>query len=191
MGAYFITQMEQFKKTMKHNTFQLLKRFRRSHSGATALEFAMIIPVLMYVFMAIIEVALMFFASVNIDGAAIDAARRIRTGQAQGSGDAETDFSTAFCNGLSSAIPCGNVFYDVRTVASFSAVSLTTDTDPVTGDPITYGFAAGGAGDITVVRAMYYWSFNTPLIGQFFESGAGTNKRLLVSTVVFQTEPYE
>lgn len=165
--------------------------FRKSDSGVTAVEFAMLAPVLMYVFMGILEIALMFFAAVNIDGAAIDAARRIRTGQAQNSGDAASDFNTAFCAGLSGTISCGSVFYDVRTVSSFSSVSLATVTDPDTGDPITYGFSAGGAGDIIVVRAMYYWDFTTPLIGTFFESSAGSNRRLLISTVVFRTEPYE
>lgn len=169
----------------------ILQRFTTSQSGATAVEFAMLAPVLLYVFMGIIEISLMFFAATNIDGAAIEAARRIRTGQAQTTGDAETDFSSTFCAGLSGAISCGSVFYDVRSVSSFSSVSLTTDTDPDTGDPITYGFTAGGAGDITVVRTMYYWDFATPLIGQFFESSSGSGKRLLISTVVFQNEPYE
>ena len=168
-----------------------LKRFKSSQSGATAVEFAMLAPVLLYVFMGILEISLMFFAAVNIDGAAIEAARRIRTGQAQTTGDAATDFNTAFCAGLSGAVSCGSVFYDVRSVSTFSSVNLDTETDPDTGDPITYGFTAGGASDITVVRAMYYWDFTTPLIGTFFESSAGSNKRLLISTVVFQNEPYE
>ena len=155
------------------------------------MELALLAPILMYQLMGIVEVSLMFFAAVNIDGAAIDAARRLRTGQAQNTGDAQTDFSTSFCASLSGTLPCGSVFYDVRTVASFSSVSLLTEIDPDTGEPITYGFTAGGANDITVVRVMYFWNFTTPLIGQFFETIGGTNKRLLISTVVFQNEPYE
>lgn len=166
-------------------------RFKRSCAGATAVEFALLAPVLMYLLMGIVEISLMFFAAVNIDGAAIDAARRIRTGQAQTTGDAESDFSSAFCAALSGTIPCGSVFYDVRTVASFSSISLTTEIDPDTGEPITYGFTAGASNDITVVRAMYFWSFATPFIGQFFETVDGSNQRLLISTVVFQIEPYE
>jgi len=169
----------------------MMNRFRTSIDGTTAVEFAMLAPVLMYIFMGILEISLMFFAAVNIDGAAIDAARRIRTGQAQTSGNAQTDFDSAFCAGLSGAISCSDVFYDVRTVSNFTSVSLTTDIDPVTGDPITYGFTAGGAGDIIVVRAMYYWDFATPLIGKFFETTSGSSRRLLTSTVVFRTEPYE
>lgn len=175
---------------MKHQR-RLLRRIQGCENGATAVEFALVAPVLMFIFMGILEVALMFFAYVNLDGAAIDAARRVRTGQAQLSGDPLTDFNTTFCAGLSSAITCSNVFYDVRTVSNFSSASLTTEFDPVTGDPIVYGFAAGGAGDIIVVRAMYYWNFTTPMISTFFETTPGTDKRLLISSVVFQNEPYE
>ena len=156
-----------------------------------AVEFAMIAPVLMYLMMGIIEIALMFFATVNVDGAAIDAARRIRTGLAQSSGDAETDFTTAFCGVLSTVVMCADVFYDVRTVDNFTDATLETEIDEDTDEPVTYGFSAGNADDIIVVRAMFYWDFTTPLIGQFFETTAGTDKRLLVSTVVFQNEPYE
>ncbi|HEY9163815.1 MAG TPA: TadE/TadG family type IV pilus assembly protein [Magnetovibrio sp.] len=168
-----------------------LQTFKRSDDGATAVEFALIAPVLAFMFIAILEVSMMFFASVNLDSAAIDAARRIRTGQAQSTGTPEADFVSALCSKLDSIITCGNVFYDARQVNSYSAISPTVSYDPTTGEPVTYGFSVGGSGDIVVVRAMYLWHFNTPSIGMFFETVAGSNNRLLASTVVFQNEPYE
>ncbi|HEY9079914.1 TadE/TadG family type IV pilus assembly protein [Magnetovibrio sp.] len=169
---------------------RFLNRFFRASDGAAAVEFALISPVLVFVFMAIMEVSVMFFASANIDGAAIDAARRIRTGQNQSSADPASDFSTALCGSLSSAINCGSLFHDVRTVTSFATIDLSTEIDPVTGEPITYGYSSGSASDIVVVRVMYYWDFVTPFIGRFL-SDAGSNRRLLASTVVFQNEPYK
>ena len=169
----------------------IIRLFKRSESGATAVEFALIAPVLVLIFMAIIELSIMFFVSVNIDGAAIEAARRIRTGQTQSSGDPETDFTSTLCANLNSMISCGNVYYDSRVMGAYSAVSLGIEYDPDTGEPITYGFNAGGSGDILVVRVMYSWSINTPLIGSIFETTPGTNKRLLMTTSVFQSEPYE
>jgi len=132
----------------------------------------------------------MFFATANIDGAAIEAARRIRTGQNQSSADPSSDFSTALCADLSAMIDCGKLFHDVRTVSTFASVSLDTEIDPDTGEPVVYGFSSGGAGDIVVVRVMYYWDFVTPFIGTYL-SDTGSNRRLLTSTVVFQNEPYE
>lgn len=168
----------------------ILKRFKSNADGATALEFALVAPILFFIFLAILEVSVMFFAAANIDGSAIEAARRIRTGQSQASADAATDFYDTLCSLLSSSMSCGDVFYDVRTVSTFASVDLETTYDPDTGEPITYGFSAGGAEDIVVVRVMYYWDFVTPLIGAYLDN-TGSGKRLLSSTVVFQNEPYE
>ena len=167
-----------------------LKRFPSNTDGATTVEFALIGPLLVLIFMAILEVSIMFFAAASIDGAAIDAARRIRTGQNQSTADPASDFSTSLCSSLSSIINCGSIFHDVRTVTTFASVDLETAIDPVTGEPVTYGYTAGGAESIVVVRVMYYWDVVTPLISTFFSNSA-SGKRLLSSTVVFQNEPYE
>lgn len=167
-----------------------LSRFKTSERGATAVEFALLAPVFVYVLMGIIEVSLFFFASANLDGAAIDAARLVRTGQAQSSADPEDTFYTEFCGKLF-MFSCGDVFYDVRTVSDFSSADVDYEIDEDTGEPVTYGFSSGGASDIVVIRAMAFWEFNTPLIGQFFENSSVADKRFLISTVAFQSEPYE
>jgi len=172
-----------------------LKTFKRSDEGATAVEFAIIAPVFMFIVVAIIEVSLIFFATVNLDGAATEAARRIRTGQAQQSGDALTDFTTTLCTQLDTMFDCAKLQKDVRTMASFSAIQAAVNVgieyDPITGDPITYGFSSGASGDIVLVRVMYLWTIQTPMIGTIFETQPGTNKILLASNVIFQNEPYE
>lgn len=169
--------------------------FKRSDDGATAVEFAIIAPVFMFIVMAIIEVSLIFFATVNLDGAATEAARRIRTGQSQSSGNALTDFTTTMCTQLDTMFDCDFVQTDVRVMSSFSAIQTAVDLgveyDATTGEPITYGFDSGVSSDIILVRVMYLWSINTPLIGTIFETQSGTNKILLASIVVFQNEPYE
>lgn len=169
----------------------LFKRFKKSTRGATAVEFALVAPVLVFVLMAIVEVSMMTFAAISLDGSAIDVARRIRTGQAQASGDAMADFSNSLCSQLDSMLTCGSLFYDARIMTNYSSISLATEYDPDTDEPIVYGFSAGTSGDIVVVRVMYWWTINTPMISIFFETAPGTNKRLLASTVVFQNEPYE
>lgn len=172
-----------------------LLRFKRSDDGATAVEFAIIAPVFMLITMAIIEVSLIFFATVNLDGAATEAARRIRTGQSQQTADPVTDFETTLCTQLDTMFDCAKLQKDVRTMGSFSAIQTAVNAgvqyDPITGDPITYGFSPGASGNIVIVRVMYMWSINTPLMGTIFETTPGTNKILLASTAVFQNEPYE
>jgi Flp pilus assembly protein TadG len=166
-------------------------RFKHADEGATAVEFALVAPIFLLIIFAIFEVSLMFFASVNLDGAAIEAARRIRTGQSQHSADPLVDFKSSLCSQLDTMINCNALFYDARVMNTYSSISLATEYDPVTGEPITYGFSAGTSGDIVVVRLMYTWTINTPMVGAFFENTPGTSKRLLASTVVFQNEPYE
>ncbi|MFC1673156.1 TadE/TadG family type IV pilus assembly protein [Pseudomonadota bacterium] len=166
-----------------------LNSFPRAEDGATAVEFAMIAPVLALVFMAIIEVSMMFFSAVNVDGAAVDAARRIRTGQSQLSADPATDFNTAFCNGLNSAITCADITYDVQTISNFASADLAIPLDE-DGNPIPATFNAGTAGDIIVIRITYYWTFHTPMIANLFADNAGDNRRRMTSTVTFRNEPY-
>jgi len=48
-----------------------LYRFKQSDAGATAVEFALVGPIFLLLMFAIFEVSLMFFAAVNLDGAAI------------------------------------------------------------------------------------------------------------------------
>src|ERR1035441_3383872 len=60
-----------------------LRRFRRSRRGSAAVEFALVAPLFFALLFAIIETALMFFASQVLETVTQDSARMILTGQAQ------------------------------------------------------------------------------------------------------------
>lgn len=165
----------------------LAYRFLRDHRGATAVELALVLPVFLYLLIGIVEMSLMFYARTMVDGAVLEAGRQIRTGQAQLSGDTLTTFTTQLCNSLYGAYDCGNISIDVRTFSSFSSVSIPIELDD-DGVPITQ-FSAGGSGEITAVRAIYNWTFFTPMIGILF--GTTDTTIQLTMTTVFQNEPYE
>ena len=92
---------------------------------------------------------------------------------------------------------------DVKTFATFSTATIADlivngngdlvydDGDDDDSNDVLYvtEFSAGGAGEITVVRAIYYWDFTTPFIGNMLAEN-GTSK-YLSTTVVFRNEPYE
>ena len=146
-------------------------RFCRDNGGAIALEFALILPVFFYLLIGIIELSLLFFASTVMDGAVVDAARKIRTGQVQSSDDPLAVFQTELCGSIV-FLSCNDLTLDVRTFESFSSVnlptvSLNTDGVLVGGDNEAFGggFSAGAAREITVVRVIYPWEFFTPMIG--------------------------
>ena len=61
----------------------LLRRFRRNGDGSAVVEFALVAPMFLALLFAIIETALMFFASQVLETVTQDSARVIMTGQAQ------------------------------------------------------------------------------------------------------------
>ena len=60
-----------------------LRRFRRNRRGSAAVEFALVAPVFFALLFAIIETAIMFFATQVLETMTQDAARAVLTGQAQ------------------------------------------------------------------------------------------------------------
>jgi len=148
---------------------------------------AIIAPVLLTIVFGILEVGFMMSKNVVMDGASRDAARQIRTGQAQNSGDAIGTFKNALCNELTGYIACSDLVFDVRSFATFTAVTLPAMYD-AQGKPTTQ-FVPGGPGQIVAARVSYRYQFIAPLVGKLF-SPDGSNSILLMSTVVFKNEPY-
>ena len=84
---------------------------------------------------------------------------------------------------------CDRLQYDVRTIESFSGADTSLSVDEE-GNMTEMGFETGGVSDIVIIRAAYLYPMMTPLIGQFFADYPG-NRKLLLSTVVMRTEPYD
>jgi Flp pilus assembly protein TadG len=176
---------------------RLFGRIRRwlgalGDSGAAAVEFAIVGTVFMLMLLASFEFGYMLFIQSVLDNAARDAARLIRTGQAQESADAETTFQTLLCNDVGSLIGCGNILYQALVFNDWgdaqTSVNNGVTRDKSTGALVSAGFSPGTQGQILVVTVTYNYSFFTPWIGGLV--GNGTNSAFLQSTVVFQNEPY-
>ncbi len=160
--------------------------------GVTSVEFAIVGSLFLLLLLAIFELGYMVFVQSVLDSSARTAAREIRTGQAQGTGNAQTDFQTVLCAEVSSIIGCSNMIYQVQKFANWSATQTAINTaparDPVTGKLIVAPFSAGTCGDIVAVQVMYDYKFFTMWIGQLL--GNSSQSTLLMSTVVFQNEPF-
>lgn len=164
-----------------------LRALLRDNRGVAAVEFALLAPPLFLLLAGILEVSLMFFTSAVMEGATKEAARQIRTGQIQESGDPVTTFQNQLCDSLFIAIDCTEVVFNVQTFSSFGAVSMPVEVDE-DGEVVNIGFNPGGSGAITVVRTIYRWKFITPMIDKVLPAGLGGH--MLVSTAAFQNEPY-
>jgi Flp pilus assembly protein TadG len=179
----------------------MLRRLRRNDRGSAAVEFALVAPVFFALLFAIIETAIMFFASQVLETIAQNSARMVLTGQAQTGAVAacqvsgvstactQATFKTYVCSQIPALFDCNSIYVDVSSFTSFSTVTLPSHIDGAGNFDQTTGYSAGGPGDIVVVRLFYQWPLFVTGLGYNISNLTG-NKRLLVATAAFKNEPY-
>jgi Flp pilus assembly protein TadG len=173
-----------------HASFRtLLRRFRRSGRGSAAVEFALVAPLFFALLFAIIETALMFFASQVLETVTQNSARMIFTGQAQTQAFTASQFKTFVCGQIPALFTCSSMYVDVQSYTSFSSINLSTQIDS-NGNFVNNNmqYSPGGPGSIVVVRVFYPWQLFVTGLG-FNMSNLTGNQRLLVATAAFQNEP--
>jgi Flp pilus assembly protein TadG len=168
-----------------------VRRFARGEDGIAAVEFGIVAAPFLALMFAIMETAIVFFASQTLETAVADSARLIMTGQAQSSSFTEAQFKSAVCAKILGLFDCANgIKIDVQTYSSFSSISTAKPIDS-NGNLLTnFGYAPGAPGDIVVVRLMYEWPIYVSLLGFSLNDMAG-NKRLIIATAAFRNEPYQ
>lgn len=170
-----------------------LKRWRADESGATAVEFGMVITPFMFLLFGIIAIGLYFFTVFTLENAVEQASRQIRTGAAQQSGLTADQFKTALCSYLPGNMACdGSLQVNVKNYpnsASITAASLPTCLDSGGNLSATSSYTPGGANVIVLVWVCYEWTLagKIPLLrlGDMANGSA-----LIQATTTFRTEPY-
>ena len=179
----------------------LSRRFKRNESGATAVEFAMVLaPFLAFTF-GIITVGLHYLATNSLEKAVHDASRQIRTGQAQQASMTAQEFKAEVCRRSAPHIDCTKLQVHMASYDSWTAVTppncvdnTSTLTQGVGGtDPITNN--VGGASKKVLVTACYNWPVAKYLPHWLFGNSNASKLQdgglLMQTSAVFQTEPYE
>lgn len=174
----------------RSRAFKFARGFARRQDGAAAVEFALVAMPFLALLFAIIETALVFFASQLLESATADAARLIMTGQAQTEGLTQQTFKDQVCARIVALFDCANgVQVDVETFSSFGGVSMTNPLDSSGKlDTSKFQYSPGGPGDIVVVRVVYQWPIVVSMLGL---SNMAGNSRLMVATAAFRNEPYQ
>lgn len=168
----------------------ILRRFRRNRSGTAAVEFALVAPIFFAVLFAIIELAMIFFASQVLETVTQDTARLIMTGQAQNAGFTQAQFKNAVCAKLTTMFDCVNgIAIDVQSYKTFASVDISNPIDSGKNFVPPNNYLPGAAGDIVVVRLFYKWPLYVTGLG-FNPANLSGNQRLLTATAAFQNEPY-
>lgn len=167
------------KRARRRRADPKLNRFQR---GIASLEMALVAGPVFLALMAVIEIGYTQLISTVLDIGVDEAARQIRTGQVQQSGNPITTFNNILCNRVSSVLSCSDLVVDARNYSQFSGLP-----DMSIPEQGSTSFQTGNAGDIIVVRVAYPWSFKTPML----ESAMGNWASNIVSSFVFRNEPYE
>jgi Flp pilus assembly protein TadG len=146
---------------MNTSGFRIGARSRRGQRGATAVEFAIIAPLLIFVICMIIDLGLLFWVTLTMQYAVHEGARYAVTGQSNLDPDsADPQRYLA-------------VIQDIQD-ASMGLYTLVNPSISVTvnGVPSTYGSNMfGGPGDLIVLQLNCTWPLLTPLLKPFFLNG--------------------
>jgi len=167
-----------------------VRRFARQQKGTAAVEFGLVAAPFLALIFAIMETAVVFFASQALETAVADSARLILTGQAQTQSYTQSQFKNAVCAKIYGLFDCQNgVYVDVNTFSSFSNVTMNNPVDANGNFVNNFSYKPGGPGDIVVVRLFYQWPVYVSLLGFNLQNMSG-GKRLLAATAAFRNEPY-
>ena len=101
-----------------------VRRMIKSENGAAAVEFSLVAFPFFMVMGCICETGIMLFTEYSIQAGVQDAARQIRTGQAQNSSMSAENFKSKICEITGIVIDCeSKVTVYVRPATSFSALA--------------------------------------------------------------------
>ncbi|HZP21535.1 MAG TPA: TadE/TadG family type IV pilus assembly protein [Bauldia sp.] len=166
-------------------------RFRRDQSGATAVEFGLLALPFFALLMAIIQVAMVFFATQAMETGVLNASRLIRTGQAQQQSMSAATFKQKICDaaGILFVNCTSNLVLDVRTYSTFGSVDLAPPVDSNGNLITTWTFSPGSGSSIVVVRAFYEWPVWSKLLS-FNLSNLNDGNHLIAAVTAFRNEPF-
>jgi Flp pilus assembly protein TadG len=167
------------------------RRLADCSAGASAVEFAIVAPMLISLVLAILQVALIVFATQALETIASQASRQILTLQAQNQSLTQSTFQTAVCSNIVALFNCNSLMIDVQTYSSFSsavtsAPALNFDANGNVTN--SWQFNPGNAGSIVVMRIMYQWPVFLGPLGLNL-SNLSNGNRLLMATAAFKNEP--
>jgi Flp pilus assembly protein TadG len=164
----------------------------RDDQGVTVVEFALLAPIFFTMIFAILETAMVFFASQVLDSAVEDASRKIRTGEAQTAGFQMTDFRSLLCDSTFGLFDCAQIRLNVRNIGSFAAANepvVQNCTEIACSWTLEELFLPGVGREVVQVRAFYRWPLVITL-PYFNLKNQPDNYRLIAGTRVFRNEPF-
>jgi Flp pilus assembly protein TadG len=171
-------------------TPRMFRRLVRNSDGVSAIEFALIGPVVIALLVAILQTGVVFLYQQVLQTAATQAGRLIMTGQAQTQNLSSAQFVQDVCTDAGSLFTCSKLSANVQKFSSFSGMSMA---NPISGGAFSSSgmtFNMGGPGDIVLVQVFYQLPVSGGPLG-FTLANTSNGNAVLVGTAVFRNEPYQ
>ena len=158
--------------------WRLLRRFRKQNDGAAAVEFALVALPFFGLVIAVMELAIYFFAARFLEDGLFNASRKVLTNRLDTATICST-FPTAVKNELSGWFNPSKVTITVTPLASFTATGTAVD---LANGSCTFG----ASGQTVIIRASYAYPFQG---FRFIGGGAVLGKGYaLTAATAFQVE---
>lgn len=169
---------------------RLAAKLRQDRRGAAMVEFALIaLPFLILVF-GIFEVGLVTWGGLELDNATSDAARLVRTGQAQSGKFDANRLKQEVCARVSLLFDCTTKLrMDIRTFVTFSAMTAPQPLNAQGAFQDSYSYQPGGPEQIVLMSTYYEWPLLN-IVSSMSLGNMGSGNRLLQASAAFQNEPF-
>lgn len=158
------------------------KSSNRERRGVTAIEFALLAPVLFTFLIGIVEVSLMLLAQHLLENATYNASRTAKTGYVAASKtqlETVTEVLHSRLSGLAPLLDPTKVSITYTTYANLSNIGVTGQGTE----------SLGTASQIVVYTVSYPWKIFTPIMSSALGHDDGT--LTLTSRIVVRNEPYD
>ena len=112
-----------------------LARFWRCESGVNAIEFAFVVPIVIAILLATLQVGVIFLAQAYLEYVAEDGARKVLTNEAKNNNWNQSQFAAQICANVQALFNCDNLIvsegfgvicvFSPKSSTSSSGVTLT------------------------------------------------------------------
>jgi len=173
--------------------YRLRIKYVDDRRGSTSIEFAAVMPIFLSLLFGQLAVGLYFFSTFSLEYGVKEAARQIRTGQAQIAGNTTGDIKNEICAKALAVIDCANNL-QINIIQSPSATAITAPSCLDSSGQMMQGLSGGnaipGAPQNTIfLLACYEWELAGAI--PYLKLGQMNNGSALIqAATIFQTEPY-
>jgi Flp pilus assembly protein TadG len=173
-----------------------ISAFKNALDGAMAVEFAIIAPALLAIFIAIFEVMYYLFAQQTLQTAAVEAGRLFMTNQGPAQNQMVDNHgnllsSSSVCNIIQPLLSCSAVMVDVQVSQTYCSADASMPTLTFDGQgnvTNTWSYTAGTPGQIVVIRLIYQLSILRGPLG-FVLSNLSNGKMEIMGVTAIRVEP--